>query len=158
MHLCVYAALAMATKNPRLTITLQPALAAQLRRLSELTGNSQSALISELLDGSGPVFDRLIKVLEAAEAAKDSMKGGVARDMRDAQQRVEQQLGLMLDFGEGIAADLVDAAETIKRRRAKGALARDARPQPAAAAETPPSNRGVRSLTKSRKSSIQTRG
>lgn len=147
----------MATKNPRLTITLQPALAAQLRRLSELTGNSQSALISELLDGSGPVFDRLIKVLEAAEAAKDSMKGGVARDMRDAQERVEQQLGLMLDFGEGMATDLVDKAESIRRRRAKRSAQSDVR-EPVAAVETPPSNRGVRSLTKSRKSSIQTRG
>ena len=56
----------MATKNPRLTITLQPSLAAQLRRLSELTGNSQSSLIAELLEGSGPVFDRMIKVMEAA--------------------------------------------------------------------------------------------
>lgn len=142
-----------------MTVTLQPALAAQLRRLSELTGSSQSALIAELLDGSGPVFDRLIKVLEAAEAAKESMKGGVVRDMRDAQQRVEQQLGLMLDFGEGIAADLVDKAEQVKRRRAKGAQARAARPATGAdATATPPSNRGVRSLTKSRKSSIQTRG
>jgi len=149
----------MATKNPRLTITLNPALAAQLRRLSELTGNSQSALISELLDGSGAVFDRLIKVLEAAEAAKESMKGGVARDMRDAQQRVEQQLGLMLDFGEERAADLVDQVETVRRRRAKGAPRSGvASPAGDAPLETPPSNRGVRSLTKSRKSSIHTRG
>ena len=61
----------MATKNPRLTITLTPSLAAQLRRLSELTGNSQSSLIAELLDGSGPVFDKMIQVLEAAAIAKD---------------------------------------------------------------------------------------
>ena len=56
----------MTTKNPRLTITLEPALAAQIKRMSELTGNSQSAIISELLDGSAPVFERVIKVLEAA--------------------------------------------------------------------------------------------
>ena len=59
----------MPAKNPRLTITLQPVLAAQLRRLSELTGNSQSALIAELLEGSEPIFTRMIQVLEAAEQA-----------------------------------------------------------------------------------------
>ena len=59
----------MPTPNPRLTITLEPSTAAQLRRMSELTGNSQSSMISELLSQSAPVFDRLITVLEAAEVA-----------------------------------------------------------------------------------------
>ena len=57
-------------QKTRLTITLQPTLAAQLRKLSQLTGNSQSALIGELLEGSGPVFDRMIQVMEAAKTAK----------------------------------------------------------------------------------------
>ena len=150
----------MPTANPRLTITLQPTLAAQLRRLSQLTGNSQSALISELLDGSTEVFDRLIKVLEAAEVAKESFKGGVARDMQDAQQRVEQQLGLTLEFGEKTAADLVEVVEKIKRRKAKGGqggLARDARPAPASAVVTPSSNRGVRSDRKVSKTPTRSR-
>ena len=65
----------MPAKNPRLTITLQPTLAAQLRKLSELTGNSQSSLIGDLLEGSGPVFDRMIKVMEAAKTAKSPCVG-----------------------------------------------------------------------------------
>ena len=77
----------MTTKNPRLTITLQPSLAAQLSKLSELTGNSQSSLIADLLDGSEPVFARLIDVLTAAKAAKLTMKGKLAQDMEDAQVR-----------------------------------------------------------------------
>ena len=74
----------MPAKNPRLTITLQPSLA-QLRKLSELTGNSQSGLIGDLLEGSGPVFDRLIQVLEAAQTAKDSMRGKLTQEMGAAQ-------------------------------------------------------------------------
>ena len=77
----------MPAKNPRLTITLQPSLAAQLRKLSELTGNSQSALIGDLLEGTGPVFDRMIQVLEAAKTAKESMRGKLADDMEHAQPR-----------------------------------------------------------------------
>ena len=56
----------MTTQNPRLTITLQPTIAAQLKELSRLTGNSQSSLIAELLDGSSAVFARVIQVLTAA--------------------------------------------------------------------------------------------
>ena len=86
----------MPAKNPRLTITLQPSLAAQLRKLSELTGNSQSGLIGDLLEGSGPVFDRLIQVLEAAQTAKDSMRGKLTQEMGAAQSKVEDALGMAL--------------------------------------------------------------
>ena len=58
----------MPTKNPRLTITLNPALSVQIREISRLTGNSQSSVISVLLDGSHAVFDRIIAVLLAAES------------------------------------------------------------------------------------------
>ena len=75
----------MATKKPRLTITLEPALSDSLRRLSELTGNSQSSLISEMLSGSGPIFEKMIRVLEAAEFAKGAIKGRVTRGLDDAQ-------------------------------------------------------------------------
>jgi len=134
------------TKNPRLTITLQPRLAAQLRRLSELTGNSQSALISELLDGSTAVFDRIIQVLEAAESAKLSMKGKTAADMERAQAAMEGQLGLALEVFNDATGSLLDEAEAVKRRARRGA-ARDAKaPSRGApgAALTPISNRGVR--------------
>lgn len=87
----------MPAKNPRLTITLQPSLAAQLRKLSELTGNSQSALIGDLLEGTGPVFDRMIQVLEAAKSAKESIRGKLADDMEHAQAKMEGALGLVLE-------------------------------------------------------------
>ena len=87
----------MPAKNPRISITLQPSMAAQLRRLSELTGSSQSGLIGELLEGSGPVFDRMIQVMEAAKTAKESMRGKLTGDMEQAQARVESALGMALE-------------------------------------------------------------
>lgn len=139
----------MPTLNPRLTITLEPTLAAQLRRLSELTGNSQSKLISEMLEGSTEVFDRLIKVLEAAEVAKGSIKGKAAEDMKHAQQRMETQFGLLLDdWDQGTGALLADVEKVARRARPTG-LARDAR-SAAAAVPTPISNRGVRSTANPR--------
>ena len=139
----------MPAKYPRLTITMRPGLHAMLRRLSELTGQSQSALIFELLDGAEPVLSRVIRLLEAANQAKDEMRGRLAHEMRGAQERIEQQLALSLDaIGEGDAVQdalLPIDQEGPRRRRRKRA---DARSAPTVAGEsTPLSNRGVRSLT-----------
>lgn len=153
----------MPTNNPRLTITLQPTLAAQLRRLSELTGNSQSALISELLEGSTPVFDRMIALLEAAHAAKESMRGQVMEGLDVAQAKLEKQLGLALDTMDAATGPLLEQMEAIQRRakRAQGGPA--PRGVPAAAkrgargGSTPLSNRGVRSTPDKPKKSTRTR-
>lgn len=144
----------MPTQNPRLTITLEPLLAAQLRRLSQLTGNSQSKLIAEMLEGSTPVFDRLIRVLEAAEQAKGSIRGKVAGDMAEAQDRVERQLGLVLEDFEAVTAPLLERVEQVSRRARPGAggTGLPARRRVAAPGDlTPISNRGVRSDPKARK-------
>ena len=140
----------MPAKNPRLTITLQPSLAAQLRKLSELTGNSQSALIGDLLQGSGPVFDRMIHVLEAAKTARESMKGRLVGDMDAAQTKLEGLLGVALDEFDRFTLPLLDDAEAVSRRARsvrKGApLAGKgtARAGRDVATPTPLSNRGVR--------------
>lgn len=122
----------MPTLNPRLTITLKPQLSAQLRRLSELTGNSQSALIAEMLEGSSGAFDKFIRVLEAARDAKESMRGHIPAELELAHQRIEQQLGLDLGSSGDGGRPVLDVGEKINRRSAPGA-------------STPISNRGVRS-------------
>jgi hypothetical protein len=151
----------MPTSNPRITVTLSPATHAQLRRLSELTGNSQSALVSELLEMSAPVFERTIRILEAAQEAKEEMRGAVASDMAKAQERIEAQLGLVLDdFDSTVGAPLLRDLEAVKRRarrkRASGSAAADS--TRAAAPSTPLSNRGVRSQGKKTKKPMRTRG
>lgn len=151
----------MPAKNPRLTITLPPALHATLRRLSELTGNSQSALIGELLEGSVPVLERTCVVLAAAKEAKDAIRGKLADDMEAAQAKIEQQLGLALGEFDQFTGDLLADVEQVKRkaaRRAPGGMPRGARAGASAAQSTPLSNRGVRSTPKKAKKSTGTRG
>ena len=142
MHLCALRC-TMPAKNPRLTITLAPALALQLRKLSELTGSSQSALIGDLLHGSEPVFDRMIKLLEAAQIAKDSMKGRIVEDMDKAQSDLEGLLGIALDHLDHATLSLFDESEAVQRRARRGPAVRGGI-APAAASPTPISNRGVR--------------
>lgn len=150
----------MPATNPRLTITIQPSTQAHLRRLSELTGNSQSALIAQLLEGSAPVFERMIRLLEAAEAAKESMRGKLAADMEAAQAKVEQQLGLQLDGMDAMSSGLLDQAEAIKRRsgRASASTRSGGSGVRSGGSSTPFSNRGVRSTPAKAKKSTRTRG
>ena len=140
-------------KNPRLTITLQPTLAAQLRKLSELTGNSQSSLIGELLEGSGPVFDRMIQVMEAAKTAKESMRGRIAGDIEQAQARLEEGLGMALEGFDQWTGSLLDEAEAVTRR----GVGKRSAARPGASAPTPISNRGVRYDPKATKNIAQSR-
>lgn len=128
----------MATNKPRLTITLPEKTAEQLRRISELTGNSQSSIVSECLEQAEAVFERLILVLDAAEKAKAAVSRESMKSLNEAQRRIEKQLGLALSdfnsvtepflgaFGEGTAP----AGGTSKAPRRRKA--------------TPLSNRGVR--------------
>jgi hypothetical protein len=135
----------MPATNPRLTITLQPSVAAVLRRLSQLTGNSQSSLIGELLVQSMPVFERMASVLDAASKLKDqgdSMPKEIGENLSRAQERMESQLGLLLDDLDVGVRPLLDHAEKVHRRGAR----RDGR-SPAGRAPgrsaAPMSNRGV---------------
>lgn len=133
----------MATKNPRLTITLEPSLAAQLRRLSELTGNSQSSLIAELLAGSGPVFSRMIQILEAAAVAKESIRGRIADDLDEAQKKLEGALEMAQEGFDLFTGSLLDEAEAVGRRARQG-HAKAGRGGRGGTPPTPISNRGVR--------------
>lgn len=130
----------MTTKNPRLTITLQPALSAQFRRLSELTGQSQSSIISELLSGSEPVLERMIRVLEAAEAAKGAIKGRVARGLDDAQAKLEGALDIALTGFDVMEQAFDEIAEKAPKK----------------VASTPLSNRGVRNSSRPLKNKEKT--
>lgn len=139
----------MPAVNPRITITLKPQTHAALQRMSALAGNSMSSIVGELLEQSQPVFDRMVRLLEAAAKIKDSAQGEkdrIAKSLEDAQANLERQLGLSLEWMDERAAPILEAAEKLDRRA--GRADRDARPPRARAARpaqraTPISNRGV---------------
>lgn len=152
----------MPTANPRITITLRPELHAVLRKLSELTGNSQSAFVSELLEASMPIFERMAQTLAKVEELRAlglEMPREVQGSLREAQSRIEQQLDLLMDDAPPLAAEtlgwadrqlrdreyrsLLDEAEGISRRGRSGGVPKGGHRAPAKAVPTPMSNRGV---------------
>jgi hypothetical protein len=135
----------MPAVNPRITITLKPEVHAMLRRLSELTGNSQSAMVAELLDSSQPVFERMVTLLEAAARLKaEGMQApdAIRSSLDRAQDKLETQLGLALEAFDQGGAPLLKEAEKVTRRAGRGGPARGEK-RPARKAPTPISNRGV---------------
>lgn len=134
----------MATTNPRITVTLAPEVHAVLRRLARLAGNSQSAIVGDLLLSSLPVFDRMVKALEAAELLKqEGMKApqAITDSLGRAQARLEKQLDLALgDMDEGIRP-MLQAAEKVSRRaaggRGRGGTRSAGEPRPRTAAGVP---------------------
>lgn len=147
----------MPATNPRLTITLKPSTATLLRRISELTGNSQSSLIAELLESSEPMFERLVTLLQAATEAKASITADMVAGLEEAQTKLEGQLGLTFDTWDAAAKPLLEHAEKVTRR-ARAAGGPRAAGGSGGAVPTPPSNRGVRSTPKTTKKSTRTRG
>lgn len=139
--------------NPRITITLKPEVHAILRRLSGLTETSQSAIVSDLLETSLPVFQRMAQVLEAAKAAQEGMSADIAGGLARAQTRIETQMGLILDDIDHAYRPILESggkAPARKRRVAAGSGATAGAPEiaaksPAEGVSTPISNRGVRS-------------
>ena len=133
------------TKNPRITVTLQPGVHVVLKRLSALAGNSQSGLVGELLEDSLPVFERMVRVLEAANAAKDSFKVGMSASLDAAQTKLEGQLGLALEAMDEGFRPILEEAEAVRRRESRASREKGAAvaARPALRASTPMSNRGV---------------
>ena len=135
MHLGGYAA-GMPTTNPRITITLTPAVASVLRELSKLAKNSQSAIVGELLETSLPVFERVVAALQAAATIQASAKTEISSGLERAQAKLESQMGLLLGEMDEAARPLLEAAEKVTRRGA--GEARVARtPAPRKALRTP---------------------
>jgi hypothetical protein len=127
----------MPATNPRLTITLSPSVAAMLRHLSELTGNSQSSMVADLLQESLPIFERMSKVFEAAKVAQTALSTEMAASLGRAQTKLEAQLGLAMEQFDQDATSLLEVAEAVKRRRRR-------------AGGPPLSNRGVTSTKTSK--------
>lgn len=110
----------MSTLNPRITITLTPSVHALLREMSSLTGNSQSAIVAELLESSSPVFERMVSMLKAASTVQDEAKAQIVAGMDRAQAKLEVQLQLAMGTMDEAAKPLLEQAEKVRRRAARG--------------------------------------
>lgn len=116
----------MPSKNPRLTLTLDPDIAFVLKRLSQLTGESQASLVSELLEGNKLAFVRLIRSLERVTRERADLVGRFSEDFDRSQSLLQAQLDEMLDEDDKQALirknrqeNLPSDQDGVKRRKAR---------------------------------------
>lgn len=138
----------MATTKPRITVTLTQRQYDVLRVISECGGQPMSAFISELLEQSLPVLERMGESFRKIKAAQDEQKKRIVEELDQAQAEVEPVLEQVLGQFDLFMTKIEQAA---------GAAATDARERAGAAAaaapSTPVTNRGVTpSQVKGRKS------
>lgn len=107
----------MPTKNPRISVSLTPSLAALLNELAEETGDSSSSLVRGILMQTEPALGRMLQLVRAAKDAQGQIGAGVGRSMQRAAETLEDALAAA-DARLGRAAgDLVAEAEAVRGRR-----------------------------------------
>lgn len=115
----------MATNKPRITVTISPATYELLKELSELNEESMSSTVGGLLEQVAPVLERMNRILKAANAAKESVKGRLADDFEQAQGRMEKALGLVMDDFASLELPFLTLEKDIREGVWRGADARD---------------------------------
>lgn len=101
----------MATKKPRITVTLEPEHHEVLRRLTALQGGSMSGVISDLIGEIAPVLGRLCASLELAKQAQDGVKVNLRRVAEEAEQDMEPLLRMARDQFDLFANQVQRAVE-----------------------------------------------
>lgn len=136
----------MPATNPRISVTVQPSIDALLTRLSELTGQSKSAFVADLLENSMPILERMVIVIDAAKQAQVSLKDQSLKDMEEAEAKLHEVLGVTMDIFDEGTASILKESERIQRRKSSAAGADDvpsrARRRAAAASQPPYVTRG----------------
>lgn len=107
----------MATKLPRLAITLPAATSTALAKLSRLQRRPRSAIAADLLVEMTPTLERIAKLLEAAIVNRAKLPAETAHRM----QALEELLGSVATFG-------LDRLEAATKPAGRPRAARSRRP------------------------------
>lgn len=126
----------MATNKPRLTLTLEPDVAAQVERLARLQGCPKSRVLAELLEGVGPVLAKVADTLELAMKVQKGARAGLAKALDEAEAELRPMLSAVVSAYDGLGRQIGEIADRLDAEGGGGAVGRDqAAGGPAAARE-----------------------
>lgn len=125
----------MATTKPRITLSLQPRLYEVIRTISGATGQPMSGIISELLETSVPVLERLAATTQRFKAVKDDERATLLAALADAEATLAPVAqGVLGQFDLFLEQAVAFASKPQQSRSDSSA---------AGAPQTPRTNRGV---------------
>lgn len=132
----------MATKKPRITISLNPHVYATLKRMSELGGDPMASIVSELLGTVHEPLMRTVAFLEAAAEAPKQVRDGLRQSFETVERDLYKSVGHSVDQIDWLTQQLGKVDEQseesmeaynnsrMKAGGAAGAPARAATPAP----------------------------
>ena len=126
----------MATTKPRITVTLTQRQYDVLRVISECGGQPMSAFISELMEQSLPVLERMAETFRKIKHTQDEQKKRIVQELNQAQAEAEPVLDQVLGQFDLFCARVESAAGAGEPQRSEDCTALAAR-------STPVTNRGV---------------
>jgi hypothetical protein len=78
----------MATKVPRIAVTVTPELFAVVERLAELTHQTKSSILGEIAETARPVLEGMVSAAERFAALDASKQQDMLRGMESAEARI----------------------------------------------------------------------
>lgn len=119
----------MTTKNPRITITLNPDHYRVVQSISAMTGKPMSAFIVEMLGSAMPTVERMAVTFQKIKSAQDETRSRFLETIDQAQSEIEPivmnavgQFDLFLGRMEGAVSEETDAtrgAPALRRPRSR---------------------------------------
>lgn len=116
----------MATTKPRITITLEPRVYDIVSRLARANGESMSQIVTGFLDVAVPPMERMVLLMEQANAAPEEARAGLAASLARAEARVLPGLVKAVDQVDMFVAGEIAAIEQRSLPRSGGRAAQEA--------------------------------
>ncbi|MBE0600137.1 MAG: hypothetical protein IH568_02380 [Burkholderiaceae bacterium] len=104
----------MPTNKPRLTLTLEPEVAAAVDRLARLQGCPKSRVLTELLAGLGPILTKVADTLELAMRAQAGAKEGLRRAVDQAEAELQPMVAAVIAAYDGLGQQIGEIAERLE--------------------------------------------
>lgn len=110
----------MSTNKPRLTLTLEPDVADQVARLARIQGCPKSRVLSELLEGVGPVLAKVADTLELMQRVQKGARVGLARALDEAEAELRPMVSAVLEAYDGLGEQIGAIADQIEAEGGPG--------------------------------------
>ena len=112
----------MATTKPRITVTLTERQYELVKSISDNSGQTMSSFISELLENSLPVMERMAETFRKIKELQDAKKKMIAHELEKVESEIEPAIAGLIDqydlfasameFIAGVSDESVKTEET----------------------------------------------
>jgi hypothetical protein len=108
----------MATKKPRITISLNPNVYATIKRMSELGKQPMASIVSEMLDTVHEPLMRTVAFLEAASEAPKQVRDGLRKSFESVERDLYGMAGHTVAQMDFLTQQMLDVSSSTEPAKA----------------------------------------